>query len=62
MFNKQEIELIKGLLFREYDRLGEVEVELRGELIRDISSECIKNIRNIIKSIEIKLEDMKDEN
>lgn len=59
MFNKQEIEFIKGLLFREYDRLWEVEVELKGELIRDISRECIKKRRNIIKSIEIKLEEMK---
>lgn len=59
MFNKQEIEFIKELLFREYDRLGEVEVELKGELIREISRECIKNRRNIIKSIEIKLEEMK---
>lgn len=62
MFNKQEIEFIKKLLSIEYDRLGEVEVELRMELIRDISKEGIKNIRNIIKSIEIKLEEMRNEN
>lgn len=62
MFNKQEIEFIKKLLSIEYDRLGEVEVELQMELIRDISKEGIKNIRNIIKSIEIKLEEMRNEN